>query len=223
MTLLQPLLPCVEINPAEPATAAVIWLHGLGADGHDFEPIVPALKLPASMPVRFVFPHAPAIPVTINGGVTMPAWFDILEANIERRIDEAGLLQSADAITALIERERERGVAAERIVIAGFSQGGAVAFEAALRYPQPLGGLLAMSCYFATERSVQRHPANASLPIEIHHGTRDHVVPKSLGLHAAKVLGDLNYPVTLRRYVMEHEVCPEQVADISQWLRRILR
>lgn len=216
------LLPCLESNPTEPATASVIWLHGLGADGHDFEPIVPALKLPTSLAVRFVFPHAPAIPVTINGGVTMPAWFDILAANIDRRIDEAGLRASADAITALIDRERERGVPAERIVIAGFSQGGAVAFEVALRYPERLGGLLAMSCYFATEQSVQRHSANASLPIEVHHGTRDHVVPESLGLRAAKVLGDLDYPVTLRRYVMEHEVCAEQVADISQWLRRIL-
>lgn len=218
-----PLLPCVEINPPEPANASVIWLHGLGADGHDFAPIVPALKLPDNLPVRFLFPHAPAIPVTINGGVTMPAWFDILEVNIKRRIDEAGLLASADAITALIERERERGVAAERIVIAGFSQGGAVAFEAALRYPHPLAGLLAMSTYFATEHSVQRHPANASLPVEVHHGTRDHVVPESLGLHAAEVLGKLDYPVTLRRYAMEHEVCAEQVADISRWLSRILR
>lgn len=220
------LLPCVEIEPASSpttaATASVIWLHGLGADGHDFEPIVPALKLPASLPVRFLFPHAPRIPVTINGGLVMPAWYDILEMNIDRRIDEAGLRASADQVTALVERERERGIPAARIVIAGFSQGGAVAYEVALRYPQRLAGLLAMSTYLATAESLPRHPANAALPIEIHHGTRDPVVPEVLGTRAAKTLGDLDYPVTLRRYEMEHEVCLEQVGDISQWLQQRL-
>ncbi|KAF0809567.1 phospholipase/carboxylesterase family protein [Alcanivorax sp. S71-1-4] len=219
------LLACVEIEPVSPApaaTASVIWLHGLGADGHDFEPIVPALALPDSLPVRFLFPHAPRIPVTINGGLVMPAWYDILEMNIDRRIDEAGLRASADQVTALIERERERGIPAERIVLAGFSQGGAVAYEVALRYPQRLAGLLAMSTYFATADSIHRHPANAALPIDIHHGTRDPVVPEVLGVRAADILGDLGYPVTLRRYEMEHEVCLEQVRDISQWLQQRL-
>ena len=217
-----PLLPCVEIEPAHPVTASVIWLHGLGADGHDFEPIVPALGLPESLPVRFLFPHAPRIPVTINGGLVMPAWYDILEMNIDRRIDEAGLRASADQVTALIERERERGIPAERIVIAGFSQGGAVAYETALRYPQRLAGLLVMSGYFATAESLDRHPANATLPIEVHHGTRDPVVPEVLGVRAAEFLGELEYPVTLRRYEMEHEVCREQVRDIGQWLQQRL-
>ncbi|AJD50102.1 phospholipase/carboxylesterase family protein [Isoalcanivorax pacificus W11-5] len=219
------LLSCVEIEPVSAttaATASVIWLHGLGADGHDFEPIVPALALPDSLPVRFLFPHAPRIPVTINGGLVMPAWYDILEMNIDRRIDDAGLRASADQVTALIERERERGIPAERIVLAGFSQGGAVAYEVALRYPQRLAGLLAMSTYFATADSVHRHPANAALPIDIHHGTRDPVVPEVLGARAAERLGDLGYPVTLRRYEMEHEVCLEQVRDISQWLQQRL-
>ena len=216
------LLPCVEIEPARPATASVIWLHGLGADGHDFAPLVPALNLPASLPVRFLFPHAPRIAVTVNGGMEMPAWYDILEMNIDRRIDEAGLYASADQITALIERERERGIPAERIIIAGFSQGGAVAYEVALRYPQRLAGLLAMSTYLATGERITRHPANAALPIDIHHGTRDTMVPEVLGVRAAKILGSLDYLVTLRRYEMEHEVCEDQVRDISQWLQQRL-
>ena len=139
------LLKCVEIEPAGDATATVIWLHGLGASGHDFEPIVPELQLPAGLPVRFVFPHAPDIPVTVNGGMVMPAWYDILAMDIDRKVDEAGVLASADAVDALIEREIQRGIPAHRIVIAGFSQGGAVAYQAALRYPQKLAGLLTLS------------------------------------------------------------------------------
>ena len=165
------LLKCVEIEPAGDATATVIWLHGLGASGHDFEPIVPELQLPAGLPVRFVFPHAPDIPVTVNGGMVMPAWYDILAMDIDRKVDEAGVLASADAVDALIEREIQRGIPAHRIVIAGFSQGGAVAYQAALRYPQKLAGLLTLSTYMAMP--VTPSAANASLPVMICHRSEE--------------------------------------------------
>ena len=188
----QEFLPCVEIEPAAPASAAVIWLHGLGADGHDFEPIVPHLGLPATLGVRFVFPHAPAIPVTINGGYVMPAWYDILEMNLERRVDSSQLRASAAAIDRLIARERARGVPAGRIVVAGFSQGGAVAYEVALRHPEALGGLLALSSYFATADSIVLSAANRALPILICHGSADSVVPEALGRASGQRLRDLD-------------------------------
>jgi len=156
-------LPCVEIEPQQPAVASVIWLHGLGASGHDFEPVVPELGLPADLPTRFVFPHAPQIPVTINGGMVMPAWYDIVGLGGEGPTDVDGIRRSADQIDALIEREIERGVPSERIVIAGFSQGGAVAYEVALRHPKKLAGLMALSTYFATQDSVALSEANQGL------------------------------------------------------------
>jgi phospholipase/carboxylesterase len=182
------LLPHLEINPKTPATATVIWLHGLGADGNDFAPLVPELKLPSSMAVRFIFPHAPAIPVTINGGYIMPAWYDILAMNLEREIDEAQLLASSHAISALIDREIERGIDSRRIIIAGFSQGGAVAYHAALSYPKPLGGLMALSSYFATHKTLVPNAANATLAIAIFHGVYDSVVSETLGGQALQVL-----------------------------------
>jgi len=212
------LLPCVEVEPAGPATATVIWLHGLGADGHDFEPIVPALGLPRELAVRFVFPHAPSIPVTINGGMRMPAWYDILEMDLERRVDEIQLRESAARVAALIARERAAGIPSTRIVVAGFSQGGAVGLELALSHPEPLAGLLALSTYFATHRSVSRHPANALLPIAIHHGDADPLVPEARGRHSAEVLRAWGYPVEYRTYPMEHAVCPPQIRDIGRWL-----
>jgi len=211
-------LPCVQLETAGPATAAVIWLHGLGANGHDFESIVPALALPRALGVRFVFPHAPQIPVTINGGMVMPAWYDILAMDLERKVDEVQLRESAARVTRLIERELARGIASERIVIAGFSQGGAVGFEVALSYPKPLAGLLALSTYFATRESVVRHPANAALPIAIHHGIADPMVPESMGRSGAETLTAWGYPVEYRTYPMEHAVCPPQVRDIGKWL-----
>ena len=182
------LLPHLEINPKTPATATVIWLHGLGADGNDFAPLVPELKLPSSMAVRFIFPHAPAIPVTINGGYIMPAWYDILAMNLEREIDEQQLLASSTAISALIDREVERGIDSRRIIIAGFSQGGAVAYHAALSYPKPLGGLMALSSYFATHKTLVPNATNATLAIAIFHGVYDSVVSETLGGQALQVL-----------------------------------
>lgn len=214
-----PLLPCVELNPATSATAAVIWLHGLGADGHDFEPIVPELGLPDSLAVRFVFPHAPSIPVTINNGYRMPAWYDILDMDLERRADRAGLLESAARVAELIDRERERGVPSERIVLAGFSQGGAVGLHLALTYPHRLAGLLALSTYFATGHDIDPNPASRGLPIEVHHGSFDPLVPEALGRMTVERLRALGFEPTYRSYPMEHAVCAAQIADIGHWLR----
>ncbi len=216
------LLPCVEIEPSGTAKAAVIWLHGLGASGHDFEPIVPELDLPAGAPIRFVFPHAPVIPVTINGGCVMPAWYDIIDMNIERRVDEAQLRASARAVAALIDREITRGIPSQRIVVAGFSQGGAVGIETALTYPAPLAGLLALSSYFATAASIAPSVENGGLPIRICHGTRDPIVPEALGRRSAELLQARGYPVTYSTYAMEHAVCIEEIADIGVWLREAL-
>lgn len=215
-------LPAIEINPTTPATASVIWLHGLGADGNDFAPIVPELKLPEELAVRFIFPHAPSIPVTINGGFVMPAWYDILEMNIERKVDEKQLLASSDEIEKLIEREIERGVPSERIILIGFSQGGAVAYQTALSYQKPLAGLLALSTYFATEDSIQLSDVNKHLPIFIQHGLQDPVVLDQLGRKAHKTLNELGYPCQYQGYAMEHNVCMEQIQDIRDILIQLL-
>jgi phospholipase/carboxylesterase len=217
------LLPCVEIEPQkarQSADAAVIWLHGLGADGHDFAPIVPELRLPQSLAVRFVFPHAPSIPVTINGGLRMPAWYDILALDIDRQIDDRQLLASAAAVVALIEREVSRGVDTRRIVLAGFSQGGAVALQAALSYPRPLAGLLAMSTYFATQKTVVPHLANKNIPILVLHGDHDPMVPAVLGQRTVTALRGLGYAPDYKSYPMAHEVCAEEIADMSVWLQQ---
>ena len=214
-----PYLPAVEIEPANPATASVIWLHGLGADGHDFEPIVPELRLPRHLPIRFIFPHAPAIPVTINGGYVMPAWYDILEMTLERKVDLPQLQASADAVIQLIEREKSRGIRSERIVLAGFSQGGAVAYQAALTYAEPLAGLMAMSTYFATADSIHIHPANRRIPIHIFHGTQDDVVPEILGRKAEALLKSKGYQPEYTAYPMAHSVCAAQVRDIAACLQ----
>ncbi|MBM9605686.1 alpha/beta hydrolase [Desulfopila inferna] len=216
------LLPAIEIETKDNPDATVIWLHGLGADGHDFAPIVPELQLPGNLAVRFIFPHAPSIPVTINGGFVMPAWYDILEMDIDRKVDTIQLQVSADALRRFIDNERGRGIASKRIVVAGFSQGGAVAYQVALTHPEPLGGLLAMSTYFATSDIIQLHPANSEIPIEIHHGLHDPVVPVQLGKKAVKWLDTNGYSVTYREYRMEHSVCAEQIADTSSWLQERL-
>lgn len=216
------LLPCVEIETGNAVSASVIWLHGLGANGHDFEDVVPALRLPQTLGVRFVFPHAPSIPVTINNGYVMPAWYDILEMSIDRKVDDVQLRQSAEQVRLLIQREIERGVPSERIVLAGFSQGGAVAYEAALSHDQPLGGLMAMSTYLATQDSIKRHENNQSLPIFIMHGTQDPVVPFALGERARDALTTWQYDVSFRDYRMDHSVCIEQIRDISTWLQKVL-
>ena len=214
-------LPCVEVEPQRPADAAVIWLHGLGADGHDFEPIVPELRLPDSAAIRFIFPHAPAISVTINNGMVMPAWYDILDMSIEKKVDEKQLLESSAKITALIDREIERGIDSSRIVIAGFSQGGAVGYQAALTYTKPLAGLMAMSTYFATSESISITAENMTLPIGIFHGTMDSDVPEPLGKIAYEVSKEKNYDVEYKTYPLQQGVGSEEVMDISIWLQKI--
>ena len=215
-------LSCIEVEPQNPTDAAVIWLHGLGADGHDFEPIVPELRLPDNAAIRFVFPHAPSIPVTINNGMVMPAWYDILDMSIEKKVDEKQLLASSKDIGALIDREIERGIDSSRIVIAGFSQGGAVGYQIALTYPKPLAGLMAMSTYFATSESMTPAQENKALPIQIYHGTMDPVVPEPLGQSAYETLKGKGYSTDYKTYPMQHGVCAEEVIDISRWIQKIL-
>jgi phospholipase/carboxylesterase len=216
------LLPCIDIEPKTPATATVILLHGLGADGNDFVPIASEMRLPASMAVRFIFPSAPSIPVTINGGAVMPAWYDITELAIDRKIDSTQLIDSAEQTRRLVDREIDRGIPSNRIVLAGFSQGGAVSYQTALTYMQPLAGLLCMSTYFATKDTITPNSANKSLPIFICHGSRDPMVPEHMGHQARERLISMGYPVEYKSYPVEHSVCPEEIADISQWLQRVL-
>jgi phospholipase/carboxylesterase len=216
------LLPCIDIEPDLPARSTVILLHGLGADGNDFVPMVAELGLPAEMAVRFIFPNAPAIPVTINGGYVMPAWYDITEINIDRKIDAAQLIASAENIRLLIDRETDRGIPSERIVLAGFSQGGAVAYQTALTYMQPLAGLLCMSSYFATRETITPNSANRNLPVFICHGTQDPMVPERMGREAQRELTDRGYAVEYQSYPMEHAVCAREIGDIARWLQRVL-
>ncbi|MEX0965363.1 MAG: carboxylesterase [Pseudohongiellaceae bacterium] len=218
------LLPAVEMeSPSGVAVnASIIWLHGLGADGNDFAPLVPQLRLPDSFAIRFIFPHAPSIPVSINNGFVMPAWYDIKEMDIDRHLDEAQLLQSAAWVHALIDREIERGVDSSRIIVAGFSQGGAVSFEAALTYGKPLAGIMALSTYFATAASIKPDTAQKSIPIMICHGSMDPVVPEVLGQKSVATLEGLGYAPEYHSYPMEHSLCPQQVVDISDWISRTL-
>lgn len=216
------LLPAIEQETRTNPDASVIWLHGLGADGYDFAPIVPELGLPADLGIRFIFPHAPTRPVTVNGGFVMPAWFDIFEMDIDRKVDVDQLMVSAEAINNFVDRELERGIDSRRIILAGFSQGGAVAYQVSLSHPQPLGGLIAMSTYFATSDTITLSESNRELPIEIQHGLHDPVVPQALGISAAEFLKDRGYAVAFRTYPMDHSVCPQQIGDLSAALQRFL-
>jgi phospholipase/carboxylesterase len=215
-------LPCVEMqsHPQSDVMGAVIWLHGLGSDGNDFAPVVRELRLPAAANIRFVFPHAPSIAVTVNNGYVMPAWYDIFELSLERKVDEIQLRASAAQVHALIEREIARGIPSEKIIIAGFSQGGAVAYEAALSFAKPLAGLLALSTYFATHSSIALSAANKNISILIQHGVDDSVVPEVLGQRAYRQLSDRGYAAAYESYPMEHTLSAEQISAISQWLQQ---
>jgi phospholipase/carboxylesterase len=216
------LLEAIEIETGKNPTASVIWLHGLGADGNDFAPIVPELELPKT-PIRFVFPHAPMQPVTINGGMRMRAWYDIADG-VNRREDERGVRASQAMIEALIGRERKRGTKAERVVLAGFSQGGAIALQTGLRHPERIAGILALSTYVPVgERlSVEASAANRNVPIFMAHGSYDPIIPLGRAEQSRELLQSLGYPVEWREYGMPHSVCPEELADIGEWLAKVL-
>jgi phospholipase/carboxylesterase len=216
-----PLLSTLEIETSPTPTWSVIWLHGLGADGSDFEPVVPELGLPAEPGVRFVFPNAPAMPVTCNGGYVMPAWYDIISLEpTSRVVDEAGIVASRAAIRRLIEHENRRGIPCERIILAGFSQGGAVAYATALTHPEPLAGLIALSTYLPVTALVEAEAtaANRAIPVLAAHGRFDDVVAPQLGTAARDFLLGKGYAVEWLEYPMPHSVCLEEVEDIGRWL-----
>ncbi|MCR9248742.1 MAG: alpha/beta hydrolase [bacterium] len=218
------LLPCFEqtTGSGDPASA-VIWMHGLGADGRDFLSIVPHLGLD-NVPIRFVFPNAPSIPVTINRGFVMPAWYDIRDGDLAVRHDAEGIRRSATQIEALIDREHRRGVPSKRIVLAGFSQGGAMAYHVGLRYPERLAGIVALSTYLVLEETLagERSAANAATPILAVHGSMDPMVTLTRGESARDWLTGASYPVEWHTYPMQHEMCLEEVEVIGQFLRRAL-
>jgi phospholipase/carboxylesterase len=212
----------IEIETGPSPRATVIWLHGLGADGHDFEPIVPELGMPAAPAVRFVFPHAPLQPVTINGGAVMRAWYDVTADGGQ---DAAGVRASQTRVEALVARERTRGVAPRSIVLAGFSQGGAMALQTGLRHPERLAGIAALSGYLPLPESVadEVSQANRGVPIFMAHGTRDPVIPLSWAMRSRDHLAALGYAIDWHEYPMPHSVCAEEIADIGRWLRTVLR
>ena len=214
------LLPCVEIG-SDDATHSVIWLHGLGADGHDFEPIVNELTLTQN--IRFIFPHAPEMPVSINNGMIMPAWYDIKAAQIDSLQDEIGIKQSQDLVLALITREIERGVKSENIILAGFSQGGAIALHTALRYEKSLAGIMGLSTYLPLADTVANeiNNANKNTPVFLAHGIHDPIIPIQLATNTQATLNQLGYTVELKKYEMEHSVCIEEVEDISNWINSV--
>lgn len=214
----------VVIAPAAPATRSVIWLHGLGADGNDFVPIVPELRLPDSLPVRFIFPHAPVRPVTVNNGFMMRAWYDIKVFGPRSEEDDAGIRESERSMQGLIEREIKAGIAARHIVLAGFSQGGAIALHTGLRYPQRLAGIMALSTYLPLRATLAAEAAatNRDVPIFMAHGAEDPVVPMSMADTSLQLLKQLQYEVDFHSYPMPHSVCAEEVADIAGWLQHVL-
>jgi phospholipase/carboxylesterase len=214
----------VVVEPDATPQAAVILMHGLGADGHDFESLVPELRLPAAPAIRWIFPHAPVRPVTVNGGYRMRAWYDIAAIDPDAPEDRNGIRESAQSIGAFISAQRDNGIPTGRIVLAGFSQGGALALFAALRWPEPLAGVAAMSCYLplAATLATEAHPANAAIPVFMAHGTDDPVVQFSLGEAARDLLLSTGYDVAWHSYRMEHEICTQEVRDLREWLLRIL-
>jgi len=218
------LLDALEIETAPNPDAAVVWMHGLGADGHDFEPIVPELGLPARPGIRFVFPHAPLRPVTINQGHVMRAWYDVRALAGVRREDEAGVRQSARQIEALVERERQRGIAPRRLVLAGFSQGGAIALHVALRYPERLAGVLALSCYLplAATLATEAAPANRDVPIFWAHGLHDPMLPLAMAEQGREQVAAIGYRIEWHQYPIPHSVSAEEIADVARWLGRVL-
>ncbi|HLS50384.1 MAG TPA: dienelactone hydrolase family protein [Burkholderiaceae bacterium] len=218
------LLETLEIETAANPTHAVIWLHGLGADGNDFAPIVPELGLKDTPAVRFIFPHAPVMPVTINNGMSMRAWYDIVDTNLGRREDAQGIKASQKRVEALIQNENSRGIETKNIVLAGFSQGCAMTLQTGLRYPEKLAGLLCLSGYLPLHDSLaqERNPANNDTPIFMAHGTQDPVVPLDRAEASRQILTELGYNINWQTYPMPHSVCAPEVADIAKFLKQVL-
>jgi phospholipase/carboxylesterase len=214
----------IEVSTGPSPSFAVIWLHGLGADGHDFEPIVPYLGLPRDLQVRFIFPHALMRPVTINGGAVMRAWYDIIEFSLDRNQDQAGIKDSESKVCALIEAEKQRGIPASRIILAGFSQGGAMAMQVGLVYPEKLAGIMALSAYLLSpERlATASAQANAKTPVFLGHGSQDPVVPMFLGRAMYSALQQGGWPVEWHDYPIPHSVSQEEISDIGRWLEGCL-
>jgi phospholipase/carboxylesterase len=218
-----PLLDSVEINPKSKPCASIIWLHGLGADGHDFEPIVPELRLPETLPIRFIFPHAPRRPVTVNAGVIMRAWYDVLGMPGSGGIELADFFESVDHLDALIEKEMESGMPSERILLAGFSQGGAISLHTGLTYGKHLAGILALSTYLPTADKLaeQISLVNKDIPIMMAHGTMDPVIPMAHALRTKQALRRLGYEISWHEYHIMHGVCAEEIQDITAWLLKL--
>ena len=218
------MLQTVELETGPSPTGAVIWLHGLGADGHDFEPIVPELDLPDALAVRFVFPHAPMQPVTINGGAVMRAWYDVYALEGERREDADGVRASQAKVEELIACENARGVPATRLVLAGFSQGGAIALQTGLRHGERLAGIMALSTYLpvASTLAAEASAANRTVPIFMAHGLDDPLIPIERAAMSRRRLEAAGYAVEWHEYPMAHAVCMEEIADVSAWLQRVL-
>ncbi|HZP65801.1 MAG TPA: carboxylesterase [Rudaea sp.] len=218
-------LPSIEIETAPNPRHAVIWLHGLGADGHDFEPIVPELVAPDWPALRFVFPHAPVRPITINGGMAMRAWYDISGQEIAQRQDEAGIRASIGLLGELVDREIARGVASANILLAGFSQGGAIVLAGGIRHAQPLGGIIALSTYLpmAEKTDAEAAAANRTTPVFMAHGMLDPTIPHALGEMSREYLKQRGYAVDWHAYPMAHQVCMEEIADLRRWIGARLR
>lgn len=218
------MLDCITLDPPNAATACVFWMHGLGADGNDFVPIVPELGLRRDHSVRFVFPNAPSMPVTINGGYVMPAWYDIASAEIDKRADEAGVRRSQAAITELIADQRGKGIASDRIVLAGFSQGGVIALQTGLRHSEKLGGIMALSTYLACVETLgtEAATANRNIPVLMAHGAIDQVIPVALAKLSKARMETHGYKIEWHEYGMAHSVCAEEIAAIGAFLKRVL-
>ena len=218
------MLPCIELETQPNPSAAIIWLHGLGADGNDFVPIVPELDLTGCPGIRFVFPSAPSMPVTVNGGYVMPAWYDIVGRNLMDREDADGIHRSAIAITELIERENSRGIEYSNIILAGFSQGCAMTLQVGLRFPHKLAGLIALSGYLplALSLNIERHSANQNTPIFMAHGMYDSVVVPERASASYAILEKMGYPISWDEYPMEHSVNREELMDISRFIQSVL-
>jgi len=225
MALYSNTLTAIEITTGINPSHSVIWMHGLGADGNDFAPIVQMLDLPTGIPLRFVFPHAPLRAVSINGGLRMRAWYDIKYTNLNKSEDESGLRTSEQAIAALIKQENQRGIASKKIVLAGFSQGGAMVLQTSLRYPEKLAGMMVLSAYLPLANTAlqEAHFANRETPIFMAHGELDPIVPIDLAIASRQHLRAGHYAVEWHQYPMAHSVCDQELADISKWLTKILQ